>query len=408
MPCSPSGFRFKQGKLYIFTTTGVMLLETWPALRAVHKHDDDRWKEFTPAFRVVRPYRPRKLVSSAQLELDLGPEGASHPRDDLAAQRKRAFDAFYFSLPKPVAARTEKFQSQQWNMLRLFQAREQTLELAKQNPALCFALANCRSFLGCRARRPLEEAVAVSMLRQRDIAGWLGFPPTDGAARILAKLAPESASVDLLLPLRDALRQADVSKTLAHMPRLNAGVTAIALDPGLLAATTARLLEEVAATGTEKYQAATAQLIHDTLRMYFCVHPRRGAPCFQSLSRLREIHDQVSVEYLRQEAPVLRAFRFPPPPLRGTAEIVPIRTVEELVAEGEGQENCVAIYAERVQNRRTYIYRVLKPERATLSIVLGPDGDWRIDELKRRANADVSTLTRALVQAWLDEHALSA
>jgi hypothetical protein len=82
--------------------------------------------------------------------------------------------------------------------------------------------------------------------------------------------------------------------------------------------------------------------------------------------------------------------------------------VEELIHEGNAQNNCVATYAERVQHRCIFIYRVLKPERATLSIVRSADGDWQIGELKRRSNAAVSPITRQLVENWLDEYALSA
>jgi hypothetical protein len=409
MPCDRSpGFRFKEGKLYAFTATGVMVLESWPVLRALRKAEGGPWEEFAPAFRVVRPYRPRPAKPSAQLEFDLGPAAAPRPRDSLAAQRKRAFDSFRFSLPRPVAARAEKFQSRQWALLRLFHARPETLEFAEQNPALCFALGNFPCFVAAFLRQALDEAVKMSGCRQREIAGWLGFPPTDGAARILAKLAPESASVELMQPLREALKNPDVAKTLAHLPRLNAGVTAIALEPRLLAASTPKLLGEVAGVPTEKYRADTAQLIHDTLRMFFQVHPRRGTPQFQSIARVREIHDEVSVEYLRREDPALQAFRFPQPPLPGTPEIVPICTLEELIDEGRLQDNCVATYAERVQARRTFIYRVFRPERATLSIVRRADGDWEIGQLERRANTRVAPTTRQWVEAWLEEHALSA
>lgn len=73
----------------------------------------------------------------------------------------------------------------------------------------------------------------------------------------------------------------------------------------------------------------------------------------------------------------------------------------------EGQNNCVATYAERVRRRTTFIYRVLRPERSTLSIVRGEDGDWRVGELECRSNTDVSAITRIAVEAWLDQFALS-
>jgi hypothetical protein len=254
----------------------------------------------------------------------------------------------------------------------------------------------------------LKTAVEFSGRRQREIAGWLGFPATDAAVRILAKLAPESASVELLCPLRRALDNPEVGKALAHLPSLNAGVIAIVIDSSLLAASTPKLLLEVSESQPEKYRPATAEMLSDTLQMLQRVHPERGVPRIQSLARLRETHDEVSVEYLRAESPRLNSVRLPFPPLKGTPEIIPICTMAELIEEGDVQDNCVATYAERVRHRSIFIYRVLKPERATLSIVRNPDGDWRIGELETCSNGEVSPLTRQLVDSWLDAYALSA
>lgn len=204
------------------------------------------------------------------------------------------------------------------------------------------------------------------------------------------------------------LDKPEVAKALAHLPRLNAGVIAIVIVPALLAASTPMLLLEVAASQPENYRALTAEMLSDTLQMLQRVHPQRGVPRIQSLARLRQMHDEVSVEYLRDEGLRLHSFRLPFPPLKGTPEIVPIRTMEELIEEGDAQDNCVATYAERVQRRSLFIYRVLKPERATLSIVRSPDGDWRIGELETRSNGEVSAMTRHLVDCWLDAYAMSA
>ena len=35
------GFRFKQGKLYAFTEDSVIVLESWPVLRALRKTDSE-------------------------------------------------------------------------------------------------------------------------------------------------------------------------------------------------------------------------------------------------------------------------------------------------------------------------------------------------------------------------------
>lgn len=42
------GFRFKEGKLDLFTEESVILLESWPALKALRKERGIPWTEFTP------------------------------------------------------------------------------------------------------------------------------------------------------------------------------------------------------------------------------------------------------------------------------------------------------------------------------------------------------------------------
>jgi hypothetical protein len=78
---------------------------------------------------------------------------------------------------------------------------------------LCFALANYKRF---RERFcTLEGAAIVAKRRQRDIADWVGFPGTDAAARILAKVRLESVSMDLLKSLCRANAQASAITHLA-------------------------------------------------------------------------------------------------------------------------------------------------------------------------------------------------
>lgn len=399
---SQPGFRFKEGKLYAFCAESVMILEAWPTLKAIRKDNESYWEEFEPRFRVVQPYRRRKPKKTPQLELGLG---ESVVVSSISEQRRLAFNGFRFALPKAVAAATEKFQSRQWGILALMQKEEAAVELAQNNPALFFALANARPFRG-RLFSP-ESLAKIALERQRDIAGWLGFPGTEATAKILAKIPPESASVEILAPLRRVLKKPTILKILTHQQNLNAGVLSILLIDGLADAVAPSLLTEIAETPAEKYRASYVDMLVDTLTMLRRLKPNAGIPKIQSLARLRSMHDEVSTEYLRSLPHQTMAGSLPAPPLRGTKTIIPIVTYDELVQEARSQNNCVATYAERIRKRTTFIYRVTSPERATLSIVRGHDGDWRIDELECWGNTRVSAITRLAVESWLDQYALS-
>jgi hypothetical protein len=96
--------------------------------------------------------------------------------------------------------------------------------------------------------------------------------------------------------------------------------------------------------------------------------------------------------------------KFPAPPFSGTEFIVPLADEGELADEGWIQHNCVASYRGFVWGGKACIYRVLKPERATLLIVRSrSDGMWRRRELKGLANAAVKRETENAVDAWLAE-----
>jgi hypothetical protein len=84
---------------------------------------------------------------------------------------------------------------------------------------------------------------------------------------------------------------------------------------------------------------------------------------------------------------------------------VPICSGRELAEEGRLQSNCVASYWERIAIRqRAYIYRVLAPERCTLSLTRVGER-WVQSELLRACNRPASEATRRAVAAWLASRA---
>ena len=130
----------------------------------------------------------------------------------------------------------------------------------------------------------------------------------------------------------------------------------------------------------------------------------------RNIQFLRNKHREVEEafeQFLKREAAEEEEKIFPQPPLPGTAEIVPLTTTVELVQEGIDQHNCVGGYTEWVQKGNGYIYRVMAPERATLSINNGADDCWRIDQLQLACNQPASPETYEAVMKWLYQFSLS-
>lgn len=412
------GFRFKDGKLMIFREDEVMIIQGWETPSAVRK-DDISWEPFTPTFRLVAPYRrsPKPAPKNSekpsalpghQLAFDLwdtsvsekpaAPKPPAPKPPPLAEQRKRAFDAFRFSLPKDVAQALEKFRSHQWHLLVLLSQDKGMLDLAKANPVLAYAVADwyaehprCRHNLG---RMP-----------QRDLLTLLKLPDTAATVKIFRKIPPESIDPRLWQPLLTVLRQPDgtCSKWLAHVPSINLGVMEMILTPHIRTAVTPTLLEEVAANPQEKYRGAVAAMLRDTLAMKDELADEKPLTGLESITSLRDLHGKVSAEFQKLEALRKTHGPLPLPPLPGIKDrIIALRSQAELVAEGREQKNCVASYTGMVTAGTCYIYRVLHPARATLSITRQSDGNWGISELNASCNRPIDQATRDFVNQWLD------
>ena len=417
-PAAEPGFSFTNGALHLVKDSVEMRITGSPVPRAVIRRGrGSSWQPFIPEFRLVHPYRPEKdrkpgkKAPGNQLLFDFFDEATTRsPNRNLtpAQRRKRAFDSFRFSLPKPFARVLEPFRTHQWPLLMFLTHDPGALELTEANPALAFILAQK---LG--SDRELISSLGCSALRQRDLMEVLGLPSLTAAVNLFRKIDPASISGDNWTAMVDVLKKelSESKSRLSHLPSINCGVVEILADPVASRAASANLLGEVARDRSENYRGRVVHMITSTLRMQ--EELRTGERCrqFASLDRLRAAHDEISGHYRRRvrqliEANEIAGHHFFSPPIPGIpGRIEPVTSAPGLVDEGEEQGNCVASYATRVSEGHTFIYRVLYPERATLSIVIKtPFGGWEIGELETRFNTDASPETEDYVQAWLDRH----
>ncbi|WP_295884728.1 PcfJ domain-containing protein [uncultured Thiohalocapsa sp.] len=423
MPADRLDARFKQDTLYVFKAEETQLIKAWPDLTAVRKHDRNaRWLDFEPDYPLIRPYRPRRKPkpkappagAPQQLALDLvlppdaPPLPPTRPRLTPAQRRKRAFDAFRFSCPKPVARRIEPFRGDHLPLLRLLRALgEERADLLDTSPALgyCLALA-FRESLAARAPERHQRLDQLVGRKQAEIMDRLGLPQSKRAVRAMAKIRPGAMSRELVGGLKRLLADDEALQVMGHLPALNLGALTLLLDPQLRALATPVLFEAIVEEPQEGHFPFTARRLADIQQMADALGVDISRRRFRERRRLDGLFQDLARDYTRLEDGRLQSCRFPPPPLPGTDAIVPLRAPQALVEEGRRQHNCVAGYAERVAGGDTYIYRVLAPQRATLSLVRWPGGRWQIGELLLAGNHPVSAATRRTVEGWLDTHRL--
>ena len=155
-------------------------------------------------------------------------------------------------------------------------------------------------------------------------------------------------------------------------------------------------------------------LWRDTLRLgqqlEILNHQRIVAAC-PTLARLRTLHnkwiakfnkdtdDQKVLEFIRKYG----TEQFPPPPIPGIKNIVPICTVQELFDEGRAMSHCVGSYAEQVFSGSSFFYRVIDPERGTLEVMIN-NGIPNIKAFSLSANQTPEKESWKTVRKWLVNH----
>lgn len=324
-------------------------------------------------------------------------------RAERRRDRARMFAGFLATFPAEALARALRFAEGEWQVLQLLLRCPQAEELVDSNSLLAFGLAASAAFHPHAASRRWTEVRRLLARRRRVVTEWLGFGGSEAAVKLLRKVPAESITLRRALRLRAALAEPEQARALAHVGRINAGVMRLALDPELRAAVAPRLLEEVGQTRTEDRRPHVYRLLEDTLglRREFAVP---GAPPrFAGLDELRAHHDELVDRLVAARPPRPPANRrrpFPPPPVPGSETIVPLLRAVDLVEEGRRQHNCIATYARRVLAGNLYVYRVLAPMRATLTLVRRR-GVWMLDELLAARNRSVSYATENAVDAWL-------
>jgi hypothetical protein len=407
---------FKNGKLILFEGQEILVLRAWPRCAAWSHPNGGPWLGARPRTTVIRSievaasrgYPSRRWSNfrrrNREARIHQHEPEFEKVRERLVAgwtARQAAARAFLECFPAEVLQLVKGLPERQWHLMQLMAHCPGAIDLAATNRGLAVALASSSAFHNPPVQRPLRAARALLRQRRQVIAGWLGLPATRSAVSVFARVRSDALTVERLLWLRRTLLEESPPKALLHLPVLTAPVLRILCDADLRRSASHSLLEEIA-LGPESEQTKGAQhLLRDAIETARLAG-LRSLPVIPNLAELGAWHDELTRAMNRLHLQEIRDLVLPFPPTAGTETIVPLTTAEDLIDEGRAMHHCVASYARDVALGRTYVYRVLAPERATVSIVPTPGGaGWKIDQLKGVANAPVGHETRLAVTAWL-------
>ena len=394
------GVVFKDDKLYIFHSHSVTVARTWPAPMAWRKTRAHNWwhpcrLEIRVQDGYVRGPAPRIDHTGQPLvpfPLDREPSGQlllpflPDREREWQLRRAEAFRKWFDPVPEEVRQFLRGFRTRQYHLLSLLARAPAAWDL-RNNRALLWMLASVWAFnRSVPSRRGVEYAKRWCRWRRRRIAAALGWRGGEATVRLLARVPARSISINALLYLRDAVAVPEIARSLWHVPRVNRDVVALVSMPFLWEeGITPNLMAEVGKDTSNDTRPHTAWLLRDVLGMFRHLG-RTGCPRFRSVAEIQSLHDELVEASLRRPfwtSPT--SDPFPPPPVPGSKDIVPLTDARALYEEGKEQHNCVASYADRVVRGEVYIYRVLHPERATLSIRRS-GRRWVLDHLKVACN----------------------
>jgi len=439
------GTSFKDGKLYEFSASGILVLRQWPDLRAWRRTPKGRqWQQVRPHLRLhrmdagwscevhrreskVRPslggmhirhvlaQDPEQAGNFMDGMLDgpyMPPDEALGGAEPIWALLQPAWvielrSEFLKSIPEEILAAVAPYSSRHWHLLNLIARCPGALDLVRATPALAFALASLWAFRNPAPRQPLRAARALLHKRQPEIAAWLGFPSDRSTMRVLRKIPPGECSIPNLLHLRDQL--AVHPKPLRHMRILGTASLHIMARAAGRYAVSDTYLCELGVSPQPIWLKSEPGLIRDVLWMRETLG-ETGSFVIHSHANLQRHHDHLVERVGRMDLKLLDPDPLPEPPFPGITtsdlHLEPLTTPAELLIEGRAQSNCVGAYAKRIRRGGLYVYRVLAPERATLAIARIRNDTWRISELKAPGNAEVMDSTRQSVESWLGKNAV--
>ena len=409
--------RFAEGALELRSSSLWLQLRGWPAPVA----REGRWspRVVCPTFRVLSPRpsdrgargkqlrfgyfdppRPRQVVS-VRSSFQSFSRGEPFP---WLVQRRAAFEQFRAVIPDEIIEAVAPFRRGQWALLIFLRYEPLGLELLRSSAGLAYLLA---LLAGGVPSRVLKLELTLGK-RRRLAADRLGLPDRQAVVRRLERLTVGALGCFPPRVITALLKREDprLDKLVGHLPSLNAGVVELVRYPKGWSQLTPKLLDEVAADPREERRPRAARILGD----YHAL--RKLLPRLRPLgpiARIDQIEEAIQDARLRLErvgAP-LPLFQpvgtLPAPPFPGIpGQLQPLSSPEALVEESLVQRNCVDGHVGRVARGGYYVYRMLRPARATLSVAVDEHGRWGVKEIKLRSNQPAPRKVEAVARSWLD------
>jgi len=311
-------------------------------------------------------------------------------------ERVRRRELFLSAIPQPILETVKRFPGEHYALLRALSRCPGLTQLLETNPLMGFLAATH----AVRRRSTRGDMEALLGMRRRQILLRLGFPyGAEAIVHVTGKVLPWACRADLLSGFCAAMRESRNVRRLSFLSRINLGAMEIIASPELLEMVSNRLLGEVGTDGREDTVARSAH----ALRACHELREVSGGPAiervFRTLSEVWRLCARCT-EFLSPQEVAELDLALPKPPIPDTGAIRALRHSQDVADEAMEQSNCVWELLPKLASGQLFLYRVLEPERATLSI-RRKNGKWCLNEIEGPKNEPVKEETIAQVVQWL-------
>ena len=316
-------------------------------------------------------------------------------------RRRQNFRRFLAEVPRGVQDETmNKWSGMTWPLLRLLIGSVAAREVcASGGHALVYALAMAHT-LRDMPQDTLAFARRWLARPRREICGRLGFPRTQAAVGVMAKVPRDHLSPRMLELLKTALADDTCRQQLCHAPRVTRSL-ATALQPHLVKIVGPRLIEQLAhdddATG-----AAADGLGLDLRDVEALMQQTGTSTLITSRIQLRNLHHRLMRTRRSFYEHHSGVFGAPPVDLSADPQVtaVALTTTRALVAEGAAMHHCLGTIEEHhalAAQGRFFAWAVHAPERLTLALAK-MESTWELYDLRAPTNA----LPTPVMKEWAD------
>jgi hypothetical protein len=284
---------------------------------------------------------------------------------------------------------------------------EKALELAASTPALFFMIGNIQIFK--KTTHPWRTIYGLVGKKQKEILDCLGYSGSKSKIKILRKFPGSMIETKTLLCARRLFTGGDNLKVLQHVKKVNTLLFILLVQSEWRGNFTFSFLLEVS-NMNQSDKARQYDLyfkIKDTLSMFQDLgtyEPQRQIK-IKSIHHLNELHEFAIQRLYEKNSRHIKRIEFNQTVYFNTPSwLTLLNDSRKLYEEGNEMNHCIYTYKASILRGEYAAFSVkTEKERATLLIRRNMLDQWRIVDIRKKYNQEVSNELRNAVACWLIE-----